>query len=275
MIEVKLRGLLLVLLTTIASAQRSPIFKIDGVSPREGGAAELLQTFCPGKVDVGGKVKCRELPEEISVFDCPPAATMVTRGHFLSPKSDDVLLAFFSCEPHSAHGGSTALFTRDGSTWKLIWRKPGLITDHCHRMPLRTGRQILVCELAEGWPGLRWRALFLVDALREPAIPRDYDDDHEIFGASETIPCGGPAYVVGEPITRAYIERVEFHPRPSGDGDNMTVFAQYGKAALTPEMITACSGPPTKPYHLDFLFDGGSYKVAPNSAGALRLFSHH
>jgi hypothetical protein len=264
----------LVLLATAVLAQRKPVFKIDGVSPREGGAAELLEAFCPGQVEAGEEVKCRESLDETAGFDCPPTATMVTRGHFLSPKSDDVLLALFACEPHSAHLGSTALLTREGGAWKRLWRKPGLITDHCHRMPLRGGRQILVCELVEGAPGMTWRALYVVDVLHEPDVPRDYYDDHAIFSAAESIPCSGPSDVVGEPITRAYIERVEFHPRPSGDGENMTVFAQYGKTAMTTEMITACSGPPTKPYRIDFLFDGRAYKVAAHSSSALRAFGH-
>jgi hypothetical protein len=269
------RGLLLILLATFALAQRKPIFKIDGVNPRAGGAAELLEGFCPGQVDVGEEIKCRETPNETAGFDCPPTATTVTRGHFLSPKSDDILLALHACEPHSAHSGSTALLTLDGGAWKYLWRKPGLITDHCHRMPLRSGRQILVCELQEGFPGVTSMEVYIVDALHELDVLRDYDDDHAIFSAAEMITCGGPADVVGEPITRAYIERVEFYPRSSGDGENMTIFAQYGKATTTAEMIAACSGPPTKPYRIDFLFDGRTYKVAAHSSRALQVFGSH
>jgi hypothetical protein len=269
------RGLLLVLLATAALAQRKPFFKIDGVSPRAGGAAELLEGFCPGQVEVSEEVKCRETLNETDGWDCPPTATMATRGHFLSPKSDDILLALRACEPHSAHFGSTALFTREGGAWKFLWRKPGLITNRCHRMPLRSGRQILVCELDEGFPGVTSMALYLVDVLHELDVPRDYYHDDAIFSAAEMIPCGGPADVIGEQITRAYIERVEFYPRPSGDGENMTIFAQYGKTAMTAEMIAACSGPATKPYRIDFLFDGRAYKVAAHSSRALQVFGSH
>jgi hypothetical protein len=267
------RGLLLVVLATAALAQSKPVFQIDGVSPREGGAAELLETLCPGQVETGQEVKCRESPDDIARFECSPTATMVTRGHFLSPRSDDVLLAFHACEPPSANFGSTAFLTREGGAWKLLWRKPGLITDRCHRMPLRGGRQILVCQLDGGAPGIIHTSLYLLDVLNEAGVSRDYYDDHAIFMTVESIPCAGPADVLGQPIARAYIERVEFHPRPSGDGENMTVFAQYGKTAMTAEMIAACSGPPTKPYRIDFLFDGRAYKVAAHSASALRAFS--
>jgi hypothetical protein len=266
------RGLLLVVLATAALAQPKPVFKIDGVSPREGGAAELLGVLCPGRVEGGKEVKCRESPDE-SGFDCPPTATTVTRGHFLSARSDDALLAFHACEPHSANFGSTALLTREGGTWKLLWRKPGLITDRCHRMSLSGGRQILVCQLDEGLPGVRWTSIYLVDVLTEAGVSRDYYDDHAIFSATESVPCAGPADVLGQPIAREYIERVEFHPRPSGNGEDMTVFAQSGKTPMTAEMIAACSGPPTKPYRIDFLFDGRVYKVAAHSANALRAFN--
>ena len=109
-----MRGLLLVIFATAALAQTKAVFKLDGVSPREGGAAELREALCAGQVEVGQEVKCRESPDDIARFECSPTATMVTRGHFLSPGSDDALLAFHACEPPSANLGSTALLTRDG-----------------------------------------------------------------------------------------------------------------------------------------------------------------
>ena len=61
-----------------------------------------------------------------------------------------------------------------------------------------------------------WTDLYLkVDVLHEADVWRDYYDDHAIFSAAESIPCAGPADVIGEPIAGSYIERVEFHPRPS------------------------------------------------------------
>jgi hypothetical protein len=254
-------------------AQTKPVFKIDGVSARDSSAAELLEALCPGQVEVGEEVRCGESPEETSGFDCQPTATMVTRGHFLSAKSDDALLAFHACESHSAHLGSTALLTREGGIWKLLWRKPGLITNRCHRMTLRGGRQILVCQLDEGFPGVRWTSLYLVDVITEAGVSRDYSDDHAIFTATESIPCAGPADVVGQPIARAYIERVEFHARTSAGGDDMTVFAQAGTKTMTAGMIAACSGPPTKPSRIDFRFDGHTYHVAAHSVNALRAFT--
>jgi hypothetical protein len=126
--------------------------------------------------------------------------------------------------------------------------------------------------MTEGFPGVTGRGLFVVDVLREPDVPRNYYVDVDFFDAVDEFTCAG-GDVVGGPITHSYIERVEFHPRPSGDGENLTVFAQYGKAEKTAEMIETCSSPPTKPYRIDFLFDGRTYKVAPRSAGALRVFS--
>jgi hypothetical protein len=55
----------------------------------------------------------------------------------------------------------------------------------------------------------------------------------------------------------------------------MTIFAQYGKTAMTAEMIAGCSGPATKPYRIDFLFDGRAYKVAAHSISALQVFGSH
>ena len=112
-----------------------------------------------------------------------------------------------------------------------------------------------------------------MDALHEQGIQRDYYDNHAVFTAVEESSCEGPNDFVGKPITRAYIESVEFHPQPSGNGESMVILAQYGKAPVTAEMISHCSAPATKPYRIEFIFDGQGYRAAPQSAGVLQLFN--
>lgn len=88
----------LIFLATFVAAQRKPIFKIDGVSPHAGGAAELLEAFAPGKWTLANKSNAAK-----PGFDWPPTATMVTRGHFYPP---GVTLALFGCG--AATGGRAA-----------------------------------------------------------------------------------------------------------------------------------------------------------------------
>ena len=43
---------------------------------------------------------------------------------------------------------------------------------------------------------------------------------------------------------------------------------------MTAEMIASCSSPPSKPYRIDFLFDGRGYKAAAQSISSLQVFGH-
>jgi hypothetical protein len=76
--------------------------------------------------------------------------------------------------------------------------------------------------------------------------------------------------------------------RSSGEGEDLTVFARYGRMDMTLARVDACLGqpgdfpprdlifiPPTKSYRIDFLFDGHDYKVAPSTAAAAKIFAEH
>ena len=70
-----MRGLLLVVFATAALAQRKPVFRIDGVGPREGGAAigdqpwltpkELPRAALPGRKRGASKVHRMRLKRAI------------------------------------------------------------------------------------------------------------------------------------------------------------------------------------------------------------------
>ncbi len=68
-----------------------------------------------------------------------------------------------------------------------------------------------------------------------------------------------------QPVTRAFIERVEFA------GFAVSVTASFGRrASVDPQ---DCSPSRVKSYHLDFVFDGRDYKPTPASAETARLFA--
>src|SRR5271170_6424220 len=66
------RGLIIVLLAASAWAQSvhlpAPIFPADNEKPKEGGAAELLEAVCPGKVVTGKEITCGDMCPEFTGF---------------------------------------------------------------------------------------------------------------------------------------------------------------------------------------------------------------
>ena len=96
---------------------------------------------------------------------------------------------------------------------------------------------------------------------------------------------GEPAF----PITRAYIERVEFGREPHGAASTITVTAAFGRRPMTLQAARACVAaqvptasqglkriitPPTKTYRLEFVLDGRDYRSAASSVAAARIFAN-
>ncbi len=78
------------------------------------------------------------------------------------------------------------------------------------------------------------------------------------------------------PLTRGYIERVQFQNSADGTLQGLSVFARRGQRAMTPKQVRACMEPnrnsefwpPTKPYRVDFKFDGKRMIRTGSSPGA-------
>jgi hypothetical protein len=184
------------------------------------------------------------------------------------------------CEPHSENWGGTILMTRHSNRWVMLWYKAGVVTERCHKVPLRNGREILVCMGTYGGQGLQWTALYVEDLL-SPAPVMMAGDEKKFFQVLDTTStCGYDALA----ITRAFIERVEFKVGSAGR-QSISVTADSGTRATNTADVKACIAaqnrkgheeskflPPTKRYHIDFLFDGHNYKVAPASTAAARIF---
>ena len=107
---------LIVAMLVLPGLMPAQSFPSDGKSPAEANGAELLQAVRPGKVKVGKEITCD--------VDCPSytefrgfglfdwALARVTRGHFLSPTSEDAVLSIVGCESHPNNLGGTILLTR-------------------------------------------------------------------------------------------------------------------------------------------------------------------
>jgi hypothetical protein len=208
----------------------------------------------------------------------------VTRGHFLSPTSDDAMLSVDGCEPHSENFGGTILLTRNFKGWEMMWYTRGIETSQCHKVPLQDTREILVCIGRYGGQGDIWTELYSEDLLR-PTTNLMAAEAPSFFAAFDnTLTCGDHFKDEAHPfpITRSFIDKVEFQAIATGRVSAISVMASFGRNTTTPERVLACIrasngasefAPTVRSYHLDFVFDGHTYKPTAASAETARMFA--
>jgi len=142
MLRAFLGALLFLLPVGLVSGQSFPS---DGKSPAKASGAELLEAVCSGQVVVvGDKIGCGKEYLYFTGFaddELDWSLTGVTRGHFLSPTSDDAVLSAEGCEPHVANFGGTILLTRSFQGWVMEWYKAGVDTRNATRFRFRLGER--------------------------------------------------------------------------------------------------------------------------------------
>lgn len=268
-----------------AAEPPAPIFPADGKPPAEVNAAELLQAVCPGKVELGEKFAC-ECPAQsgLRIDGFSWSLMRVTRGHFLSPASDDAVLSMEGCEPHSENFGGTILLTQDFRGWNMLWYKAGVEASQCHKVQQRDGREILVCIGDSGGQGNVGTDLYVEDLLHPTAALMAEGEAPFFSAVDNTGTCGDnpESETKPFPVTRAFIERVEFLSNTPNTGSAIAVTASFGVRPTTRELAEACLrvsdgptafAPPAKSYRLDFVFDGHDYKPTAASAETARMFA--
>ena len=281
---------LIFLLTALAWAQPAgapkPVFPDDTQDPKQAGGAELLEAVCPGHVVVGKYIECKIVCPVDIAFKNESEWTLgaVTRGHFLSPTSDDAVLSMEGCEPHSYNFGGTILLTRKAGKWTKLWYKGGVPTETCHRGKLQSGREILVCLGESGGQGFESTDLYIEDLL-SPKGALMADDGAKFFSIDDTIATCGYDFENKSkpfPIKHAFVERVDFQNAGDGTLLGLSAFAHQGERTLTVVQVQECIdegspvkphrglsfNPPTKPYRVDFKFDGKQMVRVGGSPGA-------
>jgi hypothetical protein len=181
-------------------------------------------------------------------------------GHFLSPTSDDAAINCFGCDGHAELFGGTLLLTKKGD-WEPVWYKPGIITRHCRRVSLATGRQILLCEETDGGMGHSIHGLYAVDFTK----PRFAWDSVLLMADSY-----GSAMLGG--VQTQAIDRVEFD-ETAQRGLLLRVYARHGRIRLRPNYANERLPVPSVSSHeVDFRLDGDTFKVTPETAVSAKLF---
>jgi len=246
-------------------------FPSDNEDPKQIRAvvAELLKSVCPNQISLAEELACRPCPDFTSTPGNLAGAniTGVLRGHFLSPKSDDVLLSMQGCALSWNYGG-TALLTREsGDSWKMV-RYMGLTTNTCHKVALSGGRDLLACVWGVYSRGIVATFLSVWDIASDPEIEDRLvttNDDADTCGISWLYPTPHTS------VTREYIERVSFHGGVSGPR-TMTVIVQRGTKTITAEDQEACAkgsykedpSIAVKPRRITFNWDGKAFHQMPS-----------
>jgi hypothetical protein len=267
----------------IASGQ---LFPSDGLPFDQAEDKELIETVCPSRVEHGGKVNCGRYCPSASAFGkwgdhFDWDLVRVTRGHFLSPTSEDAVISTEGCEPHSTNFGGSILLTRRNERWRMLWYEGGVKTQQCHKIQLKSGREILVCLGEYGGQGNVWKELYVEDLLTPVGSLMSGDKFPGFFSIEDsTLACGFNQEDEAHPfpVMRANIEDVEFK------GESIPIISvkfTLGKTPMTFEAAKACfaqqnnrtnsggarwSLPQLRRHQMNFAFDGHSYKPTPASA---------
>jgi hypothetical protein len=183
------------------------------------------------------------------------------------------------CEPHSENFGGTILLTRRSQKWTMLWYKTGVPTEHCHKINRSDGREILVCLDSYGAQGIVTAALYIEDLLSPNATLMAGYAGVFFEVSDDVLTCGADWEDESKafPLQHHYIERVDFRTRPDGSIRGLSVRARKGERSMTPAQVQACLdernptrshkgidfSPPTKPYRVDFTFDGRTFKRTP------------
>jgi len=182
-------------------------------------------------------------------------------GHFLSPTSEDVAINCFACNGHAALWGGTLLLTKQSGKWQPVWYKPGIITRHCRRVSLATGREVLFCEATDGGMGHSIHGLYTIDftkpkfAWDSVVLMADNYGDNMLGG-----------------VQTQFIDRVTFD-ETSREGLLVRVYARHGRIKLFPDYKDdPLPKPKVSKYEIDFRLEGAAFRATPETAAAARLF---
>ncbi len=283
---------MLLLLTAFVMCAQTPgyseaVFPSDSKNPGQADGAKLLEAVCPGDVATGKTIECRTGCPDFTGFGSfgdrfTWSLIAVTRGHFLSRTSEDAVLWMGGCEPHSENFGGTILLTKRSQRWSMLWYKAGVQTAQCHKVPLRTGREILVCIGSAGGQGSGATSLYAEDLLSpKPTLMASEGDDGTFFAAFDsTLSCGWNDGNQQEPypLIRTHIDKVQFSTSKSNGASLVSVTAGFGERQMNPEAVKACLAhengilPTTKNYRMDFLFNGHAYRPTRSTVKTLRIF---
>jgi hypothetical protein len=265
--------MLLLMFAAIACPMHSDstplVIRSEVEDARPAAVRPLLAEVCPGRVTTGQDGKTTWLgcgyARDASWY--LHRVEGVVFGHFLSPTSEDAVLAANAGETAPASGGGSLLVTRRRGRWTAVWYKSGVITRHCRKVLLPTGRDILLCEEREHGMGHEYHLLYTLDPLKPTRVW-----DAPLMMADSYVRCHSEGHA-----QRQRIEKVEvITSGTSRSATRLKVWAAHGRSSTNeahcgiwpPARAVSHRAMQTK--ELEFLLNGQEFKfLAPALARTL------
>jgi hypothetical protein len=239
----------------------------------------FLKIICPEKIKNG-----REEFEGYPVCPAPPpfvgesalpgqfGIRKVYLGHFTTPAADEAVLATSGGEPHAANYGGTALLERKNGEWEFQWYRGGLITKDCAVVKRQDRSELLVCFLGDIHQGVSGQDIYTVD----PKKPKDSEQATLLGLMDDTINCGGYLNLQASvSVQSSAFKEIAL----TKNGTLLTATVNFGTRKYSPEERARCAigvnrhfkvptalAPETKPYAIQFDWDGAQFRLQPESA---------
>ena len=151
--------------------------------------------------------------------------------------------------------------TKKSGEWQPVWYKAGIVTRHCRRVSLATGRQILLCEETDGGMGHSIHGLYIVDFTSPKFAWRSV----VLMADSYSSPMLGG-------VQTQSIDRVSFDEMKEG-GLLVRIYAHHGRVKVRLNYEGELPAPKVSTYEIDFRLEGDEFRATPETAAAARLFS--
>ncbi|HXH50503.1 MAG TPA: hypothetical protein VNM47_14260 [Terriglobia bacterium] len=180
----------------------------------------------------------------------------VVYGSFTAAGVDEVMADFKGCEPHASGFGGSILLRKLHSRWAMVDYAPGLITSACRTYGLKSGRELLVCEVRDQHMDGASQWISACDFTRQKTAQCE-----SVFGVLDTrVACGRSA--VWSSINKAELGD------QNGDGmADLSLWVTVGQGTF-PGVGGSCSADtshqPVQTYKLDFLFRPNAGNFLPS-----------
>ncbi|MGO4879516.1 MAG: hypothetical protein ACLP59_01685 [Bryobacteraceae bacterium] len=256
----------LILLTPVCFTGQPQVIPSDAaaVSPAEKHA--FLEAICPGHATATGCAACpAEMPASAQTWDL----RSIIFGHFLSPQSNDALVAGTGCEDHAHLMSGSYLFVKEDARWRKHWYTPGANANDCKKLTANDGRDLLVCHADDMHQGVADEFLYLMDPGKDPARQEADSPLHLFFDVVDSLP--SCSKLADGTLRRGELESVSFLPDAASGGMRIVVDARVGKATVPDQAFEKCVPGErrlqieTVPVRYEFRFDGREIVPDPHN----------
>jgi hypothetical protein len=212
---------------------------------------------------------CKECPEIVpggGMFNSTnPAENSfslygVIYGSFTRAGNQEAVANFSGCEPHANNFGGSVLFEKSPQGWKVKNYAAGFISGECLKYRLASGRELLICRGGYSGQGENDSSLFVFDYT----LPKEQRSQRLLRTSDTLATCQSGDQVTGS------IEGIELRDLNHDGLPDIAVSVKAAKVHVPDGREQDCGAhlklPAVKPQEIDFLFSGGSFKVAPWSA---------